>query len=111
MKFRNRRGELVDREEAEAMVSTVGIEVGYDVFSFDSQPVLIRSRLQPVFHEQHDPLYVTTVFGDRDLGTVEYPSSSEAECRDLHRKLVQRYLLVEQERQRGTSRVLLDGVL
>lgn len=114
MKFRGWSGELMDREDAESMVRSRGIEVGYDAFVFNGDQVLIKSRLQPIYHDDGggggDPLFITTVLGDRELGTLEYGSRSEQECRHLHESLVDRYLLLERERSR-TPKVLLDGVL
>jgi hypothetical protein len=109
--FRNRQGQSLDREAAEAMLQADGIEVASDVFEFDRQQVMIRSRLQPVCNVGSEPLFLTMVFGDKERGLQELPSHSEDECRELHRALVDRYLLVERERHAGTPRPLLNGAL
>lgn len=112
MIFRNRQGIEIDAEQAEAMLKEAGLEVASDMFVFDNQQVLVRSRLQPVSHDEHSPLYLTMVFGDSERGLQEFPTNSEAECRDFHRRIVDRYLLVERARQEDeTPRAMLVGVL
>lgn len=112
MIFRNRQGDNIDAEQAEAMLKEFGLEVATDQFTFDGQQVLIRSRLQPVSHDEYSPLFLTMVFGDRERGIQEFPTNSEEECRQFHRSIVDRYLLVERARQEeGMPRVLLNGVL
>lgn len=110
MKFRNWDGRLMDRGDAEELMKARGLEVAHDTFQFDGQTVLVRSMLQPTFHSPADPLFLTMVFGDAELGLQEFGTSSEGACRKFHRSLVDRYLLLENERQ-STPRVLLDGVL
>jgi hypothetical protein len=100
----------MDREEAERMVKSQGIEVGYDRFIFNGREVLVKSRLQPIFRVASVPLFLTIVYGDVELGLTEYGSSTEEECRQLHVGLVDRYKLIERERA-GTHKILLDGVL
>lgn len=109
--FRNRLGVQIDAEQAEAMLREDGLEVATDQFVFDGQQVLVRSRLQPVSHDEFSPLYLTMVFGDSERGLQEYPTNSEEECRQFHRTIVDRFLLVERARQEETPRVLLEGAL
>lgn len=111
MIFRNRQGQELDAEAAEAMMKADGLDVSSDKFEFDHQQILVRSRLQPVCHDTSEPLYLTMVFGDNAHGMQEFPTNSEDECRQFHRRLVDRYLLVERARLEELPRVLLNGVL
>lgn len=109
--FRNRLGQRITPEAAEAMIKTEGLEVARHSFTFDNQQIMISSRLQPVCNTQGHPLFLTLIFGDKERGLQELPTNSEDECRKLHYALLDRYLLVERERRSGTPRVLLDGTL
>lgn len=108
--FRNRQGQSIDAEQAEALMKAEGLEVCSDVFEYDRQKVMVKSKLQPVCHDEGEPLFLTMVFGDAKLGHYELPTDSEAECRTLHRSLVDRYLVIEAARA-DTPRVLIQGVL
>lgn len=111
MIFRNRSGEAIDREQAEALIRDDGLEVRSDVFRFNGQNMVVKSRLQPVCNEIDEPLFLTMVFGDEELGMQELPTASEEECRQLHHALVERYLLIQRNRENGMSKVLLRGSL
>lgn len=110
MIFRNREGLQIDAEQAEALIKDDGLEVCSDIFVYDGGKVMVKSRLQPVCSDASEPLFLTMVFGDRENGMYELPTDSEAECRMVHRSLVDRYLLVEHNRD-TTPKVLLKGVL
>lgn len=111
MIFRNRQGLAIDAEAAEALMKAEGLEVCTDILEFDRQRIMVRSKLQPVCRETSEPLFLTMVFGDEVLGMHELPTSSETECRALHRAIVDRYLLKEHARIEAGSGVLIDGVL
>lgn len=109
--LRNRLGQEIDREQAEALTKDDGLEVRQDVFVYDGQKIVIRSMLQPVCHGLDEPAFLTLVMGDVELGMQELPTTNEDECRSLHGSLVDRYLLLERNRQRGVSKALIKGVL
>lgn len=111
MIFRNRQGQVIARAEAEFSMKVDGLEVASDVFDYEGQRVMVRSRLQPVCDSEDEPLFLTMVFGDIKRGVHELPTNSEHECRQLHRGLVERYLLIEHERRLGMPQVLVDGAL
>lgn len=101
----------MDREAAEAFIKAEGLEVATDKIEIDGHMLMVKSNLQPVCHDESDPLFLTMVFGDRVLGMQELPTYSETECRQLHRSIVDRYVLEEAARREGTARVLVEGVL
>lgn len=113
MIFRNRQGQSIDAEAAEALLRADAIEVRTDIVEWfgGQQKIMVKSKLQPVCRIESEPLFITLVFGDQQIGMQELPSCSEAECRRLHSAIVDRYILLETERRRGSHEALLEGAL
>lgn len=111
MIFRNRLGQEIDREQAEALIRDDGLEVRTDIFVFNEQKLMVKSKLQPVCRELDEPLFLTLVMGDKELGVQELPTDNEVECRALHHALVERYLLIERNHMDGVPKALLKGSL
>ncbi|TQJ33042.1 hypothetical protein [Arthrobacter sp. SLBN-122] len=109
--IRDHKGHEISVIEASRMVQQGKVELVRDVIDFDGGHVLVRSRLRPIAHRNNEPLFTTTVIGDRKVGMQEYATDSEEACVKLHTAMVGRYQLLESARANGVPKVLLDGVL
>lgn len=88
-----------------------GVEVAYDEIHYRGARVRVRTRLQPVWLRRDDPLFLTTVIGDPDVGSMDYGKETEYEARSFHKALVERYQTLESARCDGIHGKLLEGVL
>ncbi|PTT69224.1 hypothetical protein [Arthrobacter sp. HMWF013] len=111
MMIRDLQGNESSVEESKELVRSGKVEVGYDIVPYDDGVVTIKSRLQPLAHDETDPLFLTHVRGDKVTGWLEYGTNSEEECKRHHDALVDRYRLLERERTAGIPKILLNGVL
>jgi hypothetical protein len=94
------------------MRRTQGFEVAYDEVPYRGSWIRIRTRLQPVWLGQDDPLFLTSVASDPDLGYLDYGKASEQEALAFHCAVVDRYRVLDHARCcDGIPEQLLEGVL
>lgn len=109
--IRGLAGEEIDLIAATELQRSGKVEVGYAIIPFAERVVVVKSRLQPLSHNLGEPLFLTTVKGDADTGMYELGFDTKQECLTHHNALVDRYKLLELNRQAGIPKVLLNGVL